>query len=193
MLLFSLYSREAIVSPTKQSARKIPGTPSVGIGTELLTQSSQSLEELIKHSVSEALEAAKAQWLSQFERRNGGEDLNNLISRVDILTDRIQGLDAQSFSYADKKHTEELFRIAHNIEGRLSRLEAKLEKIELGQTKAAHESHSSALADKMYLEDRFASLVERMSIIEASVEAEHESSIDLIDLLLKKRSKSNDR
>lgn len=152
--------------------------------------------------MSNALEAAQSQWAAQL--RNGtlmhpdasGPDafhhrFSQLVAKVDVLGDQVQGLDAQALSLADKSHVEEVQRLLVSFEGRLSRLESRVDKLE-----AIDGLHKRGAEVREDLESRLEDLAERMGSLESSVEAEHETSLDLLEVLLKqqqttKKSKEN--
>lgn len=153
-----------------------------------------TMSELIRTAVSSALEVAQAQWIQQLRNGKWGHldqsseyNYNLMTSRLDVLQDRLQGIDSQMNSFADKRHVDELHRLAINIEGRLSRLEQKFDNLENGFEKSSNEISTIVSSDKALLQEQFASLVERLTLLESSVESEHETSIELFDLLLKQK------
>lgn len=156
------------------------------------------LGKLVRDAVASALEDAQGQWMAQlkggkwpFETSKNSElGLTQLSSKLDVLNDRVQALDTQSMLFADRRVVDDLQRIALSLEARMSRLEAKLDHLVTSHSQGVHDMQTIVSSDKQYLEERFSGLVERMSVLESSVEAEHETSIELFDLLLRKKSRA---
>jgi hypothetical protein len=72
------------------------------------------------------------------------------------------------------------------LEGRLSRLETRLDKMELTSTASINELHKNVNSDRETIQNRFTSLIERMNSLENAVESEHETSLDLLEVLIQK-------
>lgn len=73
-----------------------------------------------------------------------------------------------------------------NLEGRISRLESRLDKMELNYTASINELHKNVNSDRDTIQNRFTSLIERMNSLENAVESEHETSLDLLEVLIQK-------
>lgn len=73
-----------------------------------------------------------------------------------------------------------------NLEGRITRLENRLDKMELNYTASINELHKNVNADRDTIQNRFTSLIERMNSLENAVESEHETSLDLLEVLIQK-------
>jgi hypothetical protein len=72
------------------------------------------------------------------------------------------------------------------LEGRILRLESRLDKIELSSTASINELHKNVNSDRETIQNRFTSLIERMNSLENAVESEHETSLDLLEVLIQK-------
>lgn len=175
-----------------------PHTVRRGSGRDTLNSSGGSITtdhigEIVKEAVSNALEAAQQQWMLQLKSGNfshpelGPEAFHHrftqLVARVDVVQDQVQGLDAQALSLADKSQVDELQRLLIGIENRVSRLEDRMDKLESAQRGSG--------PDKESLTQRLTELSERMSSLESSVETEHETSLDLLEVLLKQQQQQS--
>ncbi|CAE7791676.1 unnamed protein product, partial [Symbiodinium microadriaticum] len=181
-------------SSPPQSSRRGSGRSSSQGGSF----TTEHIGDIVKEAVRTALDAAQSQWVTQL--RNGtfmhpdftGPDafhhrFSQLVAKVDVLGDQVQGLDAQALSLADKSQLEELQRLLVGFEGRLTRLETRMDKLEVAHGSSANEQYKKSSEERENLEKRLADLVERMSSLETSVEAEHETSLDLLEVLLKQQ------
>jgi chromosome segregation ATPase len=150
--------------------------------------------DIVKAAVSNALEAAQQQWMAQLKTGNfshpdlaGPEAFHHrfaqLVARVDVVQDQVQGLDAQALSLADKTQVDELQRLLIGVESRMSRLEDRMDRLEASQKTAGPEKEGLA--------QRLTDLGERMASLESSVETEHETSLDLLEVLLKQQQQQS--
>jgi uncharacterized membrane protein YgcG len=102
---------------------------------------------------------------------------------------QVQGLDAQAINLADKTQYEELYHLVQSLDGRLTRLESRFDKMELNYSSNLNELHKNINADRETIQNRFTSLIERMNSLENAVESEHETSLDLLEVLIQKSEK----
>jgi len=167
------------------------------------SMSTTHIGDIIKDAVSSALESAQRQWLQQlkngsFSPDSGADSFQHrfaqLTAKVDVLQDQVLGLDAQAFNLADKSQFEEMHRLVIALESRISHLEARLGSTEQRQQELQHEvKEALSTSQPSSMASRLADLSERMSSLESMVEAEHETSLDLLEVLLKNNEKKHQR
>lgn len=68
----------------------------------------------------------------------------------------------------------------------MTRLESRLDKMELNYSSSINELHKNMNSDRETIQNRFTSLIERMNSLENAVESEHETSLDLLEVLIQK-------
>jgi len=182
-------SQEAI------SPQKLDRTASSVVSAQSIAYTQPEITSLVENAVTSALAQARKDWEQEGRSQisgggNGLEDqLQHVVSRVDILQEQVQSFDSKAFSFATTSQCEELNQLAVQLETRIARLESRLDHLELGTSRNHSETQTSLAEDKDVIARRFEHLLARMSALENSVEAEHETSLDLLDVLLMKKQK----
>lgn len=103
------------------------------------------------------------------------ERLTQILARMDIIQDRVQNVEAESRGYASQDATVALQRAISELENRLARLETLVD---------AKADQTSVLMSTSSVESRMLGLSERLYNLESAVESEHETSLQVLDVLL---------
>lgn len=85
---------------------------------------------------------------------------------------------------------DELYRSVMNLDGRVNRLEQRLDQMELKYSTNYNELYKNINTDRDVVLNRFTSLIDRINSLETAVESEHETSLDLLEVLLHKSEKN---
>ena len=80
-----------------------------------------------------------------------------------------------------------------NLDGRVNRLEQRLDQMELKYSTNYNELNKNINTDRDVVLNRFTSLIDRINSLETAVESEHETSLDLLEVLLHKNEKNKNK
>ena len=129
---------------------------------------------------------------------NAAVSSHNLIAgRMSILEDRVDGIETLQLGQLNSMVTHEaltdLLSTVAQLEGRLRMAEEYIIQVEATKAEIEEQSRNDQIALKDYivrLEENQRNLLSRMSQLETTLESDSETSIGLLDMLLKKISSS---
>lgn len=154
----------------------------VGPDEREIVMDANTLNNIVKNAVQAALEAAHQSWMTNqmsptkqsSNQTTSGADhdkLTQIVARLDVLQDRLQNIEAQMISHASDKTSSEI------IQKKLKEVDNRMIQMEL-----ASNNQQNPLLDK-----KLQSLSERLLALESAVESEHETSLQVLDVLLNKK------
>eukprot|EP01041_Mallomonas_annulata_P003119 gene3119-6137_t len=166
----------------------INGTGSGSSGKEI-TMDGMALNHIIKNAVQSALEAAHQTWVTdQFSpHRNGNrswdasasnDKFTQVIARLDVLQDRLQNIEAQMITQTEKSIPEHFLRKVKEIDSRIEQFET------LSSIPPPTPMIPPNFEKKIHI------LSERLFTLESAVESEHETSLQVLNALLNRKSNS---